>query len=215
MTTTGGRPEKRGRGRPAGTRVDPVERQATLLDAAERAIRAKGPAVGLSDIAAEAGFVRSAVYAMYPHREALLTELSMRTARRLLGEISTRAEGSTDLRERMSLFFDVICGWIADEPHLQQAIGDQPNGVYEQLSAAVEFMLIAASDGDDVRLRAAAPWARAIVGSAVAAAQWWCRSEPAMPRAELVAHLTALCWDGGAALPFGADDIRSIDSGQP
>lgn len=34
-----------------------------------------------------------------------------------------------------------------------------------------------------------------------------------MPRAELVEHLTALCWDGGAALPFDADDIRTIDSG--
>src|SRR4051794_36125365 len=50
------RAEKRGRGRPTGSRVDQTQRQFALLDAAERAVRTKGPAVGLVDIAAEAGF---------------------------------------------------------------------------------------------------------------------------------------------------------------
>ncbi len=35
-----------------------------------------------------------------------------------------------------------------------------------------------------------------------------------MPREALVEHLTALCWDGGAALPFNADDIKTIDNAQ-
>lgn len=208
------KPEKRRRGRPAGSRVDPPERQAALLDAAERAIRGRGPAVGMGDVAAEAGFVRSAVYAMYPNREALLAALSDRTAQRLLAEITRRAEGSTDLRQRMALFFDVISAWIADEPNMHRALGGDPGtGVFERLAAAVEYMLTAAFDSD-VRTPAAAPWARAIVGSAVAAAEWWCRTAT-MPRADLVEYLTALCWDGGAALPFGADDIRTIDSGSP
>lgn len=208
------KPDKRGRGRPAGSRVDPAQRQATLLDAAERAIRGKGPAVGLVDIAAEAGFVRSAVYAMYPNREALLAALSERTAQRLLAEITRRAEGSTDLRQRMALFFDVICAWVADEPNLHRALGADPDtGVFERVAVAVEFMLTAAFESD-VRTPAAAPWARAIVGSAVAAAEWWCRTAT-MPRADLVEYLTALCWDGGSALPFAADDITTIDSRSP
>lgn len=209
---SGVQPQKRGRGRPAGSRVDPAERQTALLDAAERAIRAKGPSVGLVDIAAEAGFVRSAVYAVYPSREALLTALSKRTAGRLLAEITRRAAGSTDLRQRMALFFDVICGWIADEPEVHRALsGDPAAGVFEQLAAAVEAMLTSAFAAD-ARSPAAAPWARAIVGSAVAAAEWW-RRTGTMSRADLVEHLTALCWDGGAALPFLADDIKTIDSG--
>lgn len=184
-----------------------------MLDAAERAIRAKGADVGLVDIAAEVGFVRSAVYAMYPSRDALLAALGKRTAQRLLAEITRRAEGSTDLRQRMSLFFDVICAWIAAEPNLHCALsGDPATGVFEQLAAAVEHMLRSAF-GSDARAPAAAPWSRAIVGSAVAAAEWWCRTG-SMTRAELVEYLTALCWDGGAALPFLAQDIRSIDSGQ-
>ncbi|MDH6247716.1 TetR/AcrR family transcriptional regulator [Mycobacterium sp. OTB74] len=205
--------EKRGRGRPVGSRVDPDERRAVLLDAAERAIQSQGPAVGLSDIAAEAGFVRSAVYAMYPHRGALLGALGERTAHRLLAEITRRAAGSTDLRQRMSLFFDVICGWIADEPNLNRALNTEPaTSVFEQLAAAVEYMLASSSDSDEGRA-AAGPWSRAIMGSAVTSAEWWCRTGT-MSRAELVEHLTALCWDGGAALPFVAADITTIDSGQ-
>lgn len=185
-----------------------------LLDATERAIRAEGPAAGLVDIAAEAGFVRSALYAVYPNRDALLAALSQRTAQRLLAEITTRAGGSTDLRQRMALFFDVICKWMETEPNLYRALSSDPStSVFEQLADAVEQMLTASFGSGDARM-AAAPWSRAIVGSAVSAAEWWCRTGT-MPRAALVDHLTALCWDGGAALPFNAADIKSIDSGRP
>jgi AcrR family transcriptional regulator len=204
---------KRGRGRPAGSRVDPALRQAELLDAAERTIQTKGASVGLAEIAAEAGFVRSAVYAAYPNREALLAALSERTAARLLADITRRAAGSTDQRQRMALFFDVICGWVATEPNLHRALSRDPaTGVFERLAESVEAML-ATAFGADPRTPAAAPWSRAIVGSAVAAAEWWCRTAT-MTRADLVEHLTALCWDGGAALPFLADDIRGIDNGE-
>ncbi|ETB40116.1 TetR family transcriptional regulator, partial [Mycobacterium avium subsp. hominissuis 10-5606] len=158
---------RRRRGRPAGSRVDPDERRTALLDAAERAIRAKGPSAGLVDIAGEAGFVRSAVYAMYPGRDALLAELSRRTAQRLLGEITTRAAGSTDLRQRMALFFDVISAWMQAEPNLYRALTGEPStSVFEQLAGAVEQMLTTSSGSEQAR-RAAAPWSRAIVGSAV------------------------------------------------
>ena len=80
-----------------------------------------------------------------------------------------------------------------------------------QLAIAVEHMLASSSDSAAGRA-AAAPWSRAIVGSAVTAADWWCRAGT-MSRPELVEHLTALCWDGGAALPFVAADITSIDGG--
>ncbi len=141
---------RRRRGRPAGSRVDPDERRTALLDAAERAI----------DIAGEAGFVRSAVYAMYPGRDALLAELSRRTAQRLLGEITTRAAGSTDLRQRMALFFDVISAWMQAEPNLYRALtGDPSTSVFEQLAGAVEQMLTTSSGSEQAR-RAAAPWRR-------------------------------------------------------
>jgi AcrR family transcriptional regulator len=167
----------------------------------------------LADIAAEAGFVRSAVYAMYPNRDALVAALGQRTARRLLAEITRRAAGSTDLRDRMSLFFDVILGWMADEPNLYRALSNEPAaGVFEDLAAAVEYMLARSLGAGGASVAAAAPWARAIVGSAVTVGEWWCRTA-SMPRRELVEHLTALCWEGGAALPFIASDITAIDSG--
>lgn len=195
--------------------MDPTERRAALLDAAERVIRANGPAVGLAEIAAEAGFVRSAVYAMYPQRSALIEALGRRTAGRLLAEITRRAAGSVDLRQRMALFFDVIVGWIADEPNLHSALSaDRGGGVFEDLAASVELLLVSAMRPEDPRVVAAAPWSRAIVGSAVTTAEWWCRSGT-MTRAELVEHLTGLCWDGGAAMPFGSEQIERIDNRAP
>ena len=195
--------------------MDRAERRTALLDAAERAIRTGGPAVGLAEIAAEAGFVRSAVYAMFPQRSALIMALGQRTAGRLLAEITRRAAGSVDLRQRMSLFFDVIIGWIADEPNLHSALSvDRGAGVFEDLAASVEFLLVSSMSPEDPRVAAAAPWSRAIVGSAVTAGEWWCRSGT-MTREELVGHLTALCWEGGAAMPFGSEQIASIDNRRP
>ncbi|MBU9762350.1 TetR/AcrR family transcriptional regulator [Mycobacterium sp. TNTM28] len=211
---------RRGRGRPAGPGVDVEQRRNDLLDAAERAIRTHGADVGLAEVAKEAGFVRSAVYAVFPNRTAMLSDLGKRQARRLLIEITKRADGSTDLRQRMSLFFDVICGWMQDDPDLYRALsvhaagGHETPGIFDQLAAAVEAMLAASMKAGGADAAAAAPWARAIVGSAMVSAQWWIR-DSTMPRAELVEHLTTLCWDGGSALPFSPFDVSAIDSSPP
>ncbi|OBG86812.1 TetR family transcriptional regulator [Mycobacterium sp. NS-7484] len=210
---------RRGRGRPAGPGVDIAQRRSDLLDAAERAIRAHGPDVGIAEVAKEAGFVRSAVYAVFPNRAAILSALGERQARRLLIEITERADGSVDLRRRMWLFFDVICGWMQDDPNLYRALGmhaasgDEMPGIFDELAAAVEAMLRLSLAAGGADTAAAAPWARAIVGSAMVSAQWWIRDSD-MPRAELVEHLTTLCWDGGAALPFNTFDVKAIDTGQ-
>lgn len=159
-------------------------------------------------MAGEAGFVRSAVYAVFPNRAAILAALSERQAGRLLAKITKRADGSTDLRRRMELFFDVICQWMQDEPNLYRALD-----VHEALARAVEAMLSASLAAGGANTAAAAPWARAIVGSATVTAEWWIRSS-SMPRAELVEHLTRLCWDGGSALPFSPFDVDAIDRKQ-
>jgi AcrR family transcriptional regulator len=209
---------KRGRGRPAGPGVDAARRRAELLDAAERAIRDNGPDVGLAEVARAAGFGRSAVYAAFPNRAALMSALSERQSQRLLAQITTRAAGSTDLRQRMWLFFDVICAWTQEDPNLYRALnvsaaGDPAvTGIFDKLAEAVEAMLAASLTANGASVSAAAPWSRAIVGSAAVTAQWWLRHST-LPRAELVEHLTALCWDGGAALPFSPFDVSTIDSG--
>lgn len=176
--------------------------------------------MGIAEVAKEAGFVRSAVYAVFPNRAAIMSALGERQAHRLLSEITRRAAGSADLRQRMSLFFDVICGWMQDDPNLYRALnvhaaeGHEMPGIFDALAAAVEMMLRASLSAGGSDTAAAAPWARAIVGSAMVSAQWWLR-DSSMPRAELVEHLTTLCWDGGSALPFSPFDVRAIDSGTP
>lgn len=211
---------RRGRGRPAGPGVDAARRRSDLLDAAEVVIRTIGPDAGLVEVAKQAGFGRSAVYAMFPNRAALLAALSQRQAHRLLTEITRRADGSTDLRQRMMLFFDVICSWMSEEPNLYRAmsahaVGDhEVSTIFDELAGAVEMMLVGSLSATGADISAAAPWARAIVGSATVTADWWIRSST-MPRAQLVEHLTALCWDGGAALPFSPFDVAAIDTSDP
>lgn len=211
---------KRGRGRPVGPGVDVAQRRTDLLDAAEAVIRDVGPDAGLADVARQAGFGRSAVYAVFPNRAALLAALSERQAHRLLAEITKKASGSTDLRQRMMLFFDVICAWMHDEPNLYRAmsahaVGDhEVSTIFDELAGAVEAMLAASLRATGADVSAAAPWARAIVGSATVTAEWWIRCST-MPRHQLVEHLTALCWDGGAALPFSPFDVAAIDTQQP
>ncbi|CQD12833.1 TetR family transcriptional regulator [Mycolicibacterium conceptionense] len=176
--------------------------------------------MGIAEVAKEAGFVRSAVYAVFPNRAGILSALGKRQAHRLLAEITRRAAGSTNLRERMALFFDVLCGWMQDDPNLYRALSvhavgcDEMPGIFDELAAAVEAMLTASMAAGGADTAPAAPWARAIIGSAMVSAQWWLR-ESSMPRAELVEHLTKLCWDGGSALPFSPFDVSAIDSGQP
>lgn len=195
----------RGRGRPRGPGVDAQQRREELLDAAERAIRAKGAGVSLVDIAREAGYARSAVYAAFSGKAALLAALSERHAGLIMTEMLARASAASEPRAQFHEMLDVLFAWAQDRPRLYWTLirplneDDPEPGLFDLLSGASEAMLAAV--GTDAEM--AAPGARAMMGSAIAAIEWWLRSGATMPRATLVGYLADLAWGGGTALPKG------------
>ncbi|WP_405163478.1 TetR/AcrR family transcriptional regulator [Nocardia sp. NBC_01499] len=200
--------QRRGRGRPTGSRVDPAVRYEELLDAAESAIREHGPQASLVEVARHAGFGRSAVYALFPSRNAMLAALSKRHVARIMTTLAERTRGADDPRERVSAFIDNLCAWIEDEPQLYRALsghalmgGDDEHGIFEELADATEQVLTKNLRELGAPTDAAAPWSRAMIGSTAAAAAWWQRTAT-MSRAELVQHLTVLSWGGGVRMPL-------------
>lgn len=75
-------------GRPLGSHIDARQRREDLLDAAERSLRSRGPELSLVDVARESGLTRSALYAAFPDKDALVTALAQRQAQRIVAEVS-------------------------------------------------------------------------------------------------------------------------------
>jgi AcrR family transcriptional regulator len=203
------RARTRRRGRPAGPGVDAARRREELLDAAERAIEAMGTSVSLAEIARAAGYARSAVYAAFSGKAEVLAALSERHAGNILLEMFGRATAEHEPKDQFRAILDVLFAWAQERPRLYWALirplneGDAGPGLFDLLAGAIEAMLgpAQAAAGGDAEL--AAPGARAMMGSAIAAIEWWLRGGTVMPRDRLVGYLTDLAWHGGAGLPDG------------
>jgi AcrR family transcriptional regulator len=197
--------------------VDVEARRDEFLDAAEHTIRAHGPTVGLGEVAKEAGYARSVLYAVFSSRSAMLAALSKRHAEAILARATAHVAPDADDRTRLAEFIDAICEWVEREPALHRALApqllatdDDESGLFNQLAAGAEAVLAANLDARGASPAAAAPWARAMIGSVAAASAWW-RRHPTMSRSELVEHLTFMSWEGGERLPLFA--ARTANSG--
>lgn len=190
---------QRGRGRPPGSRIEPQQRRAELLDAAERSLRSRGPDLSLVDVAREAGLSRSAVYAAFPDKEALVAALAQRQARRIIDEVAAVVGAAGDPRAQTRAAVECLCRWVDEDPHVSAALGESMRApaVFDVLAQWLESVLALGFDqlGGDVR--AAGPWARAVLGAVSTAVRWWAR-ERTMSRDELVDHVTSLVWSGFA-----------------
>ncbi|MBA0048163.1 TetR family transcriptional regulator [Mycobacterium sp. NPDC050853] len=201
-------------GRPTGPGVDVERRREELLDAAERAVRTGGPQVGLAEVARQAGFVRSVVYAIFPSRASLLTALSQRHAAQILVKTGKKTPSDATDRQRLAAFIDSLCEWIEEEPELYRMLGgqafvgdDDTHGLFEQLADSAELLLTMNLSAQNSETAAAGPWSRAMIGAVAASTAWW-RRTGTMSRADLVEHLTVMCWEGGARLPLFNGPLR-------
>ncbi|OBK48836.1 TetR/AcrR family transcriptional regulator [Mycobacterium sp. 1081908.1] len=67
-----------------------------ILDAADRIIEERGPAMGIADVARALGVTRQTVYRYFPGTQALLVAAAMRSADGFLDRLATKLEGVTD-----------------------------------------------------------------------------------------------------------------------
>lgn len=162
-------------------------------------MRESGPDVGLAEVAAAAGLTRSAVYAAFVDRGALLDALAGRHARIIVERLTQIAGGMTDPAEQTRAAIDVLAAWFEDEPQLAQALSEQmlptdPGRDGFVIRSLTEIL----ATGFASRGRGDAPartWAHALVGAVSSTITWW-SSTREISRDEVVDHLFLLVWSG-------------------
>ncbi|NLG45262.1 TetR/AcrR family transcriptional regulator [Gordonia sp. (in: high G+C Gram-positive bacteria)] len=189
---------RRGRGRPPGPPLDLDKRRSNLLDAAEEAFRQNGSEVGLVEVAKIAGLSRSAVYAAFADRNALLDALAAREGRRIVDGLATVLATVDEPRAQTRAAVDLLADWFETEPVLAPLLMGRLSSNEREagsvLGALVEILRAGFADRDGDQA-AAEPWAHAIVGAVSSTIRWWSKTGT-MSRTQVVDHLTDLIWSG-------------------
>jgi len=200
------RDEPRRRGRPAGrSNVDGViaDRE-TLLAAAERLVRQRGPGVSLDAIATEAGVTKPILYRGVGDRDALVQALALRLSARMadaMTQLVAQAQGPRDSLKRL------VGGYLegaAAERHLYLFVtagGTSEDRVRQSLlladDAARRFEpgigSYRTARGADASV--ATVWSYAFVGALHFVTLWWLR-DSALDIERVVEQITELLWDG-------------------
>jgi AcrR family transcriptional regulator len=199
----------RGPGRPAGrTTADGViaDRE-TLLGAAERLIRRKGPDVSLEAIATAAGVTKPTLYRGVGGRGALIDALADRLNKRITAHVAERIAGVADPHDALERLVGGYLAYAARERHLYLYVtagaGDdrvQSSLLLADRAARELAQAIAAhrsAHGADPA--AAMIWAYGLVGALHFVTLWWLRDRP-MDIEQATEQITALFWSG-LALP--------------
>lgn len=195
----------RGRGRPSGAPYDRKLRTEELLDAAERAIKKGDGAVSIAEVAREAGFARSACYAVFPAKADLLRSLSQRHADRIIGSSwQQNAVGSP--RRQLHALANVIIDWVTAEPELYAALDRDltaqerlDHGIFDRFAREIEghLLMVVPEDG----IRPIAPiWSRLAIGGVLMVINWWIPTRP-IPREELVGYIVESLVVGVSKVP--------------
>jgi AcrR family transcriptional regulator len=196
-------PAGRTRGRPPGPPRDPAARRAELLDAAERVVARDGATLTIAQVAAEAGYARTAVYAVFPDLPALVDGLAERRMEGVIAAADTilaqPLPGQRLLRALVQLMCDVVDG----NPNLHHLLmqvmrSDDPRPTAARpffsrsadWATAVFEALLRAVDADPAPARV---WATATVGAILMSAEDWGR-DPGRRPDEFVDRLTAFLW---------------------
>ena len=197
---------RRGPGRPAGRSAHDgllADREA-LLSAAERLIRADGPAITLAAIAAEAGVTKPILYRGVGDKDALVQALAERLVARMTAEVSAMVAQADGSRERLArlvggylrlasldchLYLYVTAGGRSDD-RVRQALllADRTAQDFAEGIAASRL-----AQGADPGVAVA--WAYALIGALHFVTLWWLR-DATTDTAYVAEQITTLLWSG-------------------
>ena len=188
-----------------------AQRRRDLIEAAVRAIRRRGTAVTMDDVAAEAGVAKPILYRVFRDKAELYRAVGSRVAEELLipaltGELARDRHP----REHLAAMIDTYLGIIEAEPELYRfvvhpALDARPVApdlvrTYKQVIAEHLARVIGgALRSAGLDSGGAEPWSHALVGMAHEAGDWWIEHRT-MTREDLTRYLTALAWGGLAEL---------------
>lgn len=172
----------------------------TSLTRLNKPFASLGPEAGLVDVAHAAGLSRSAVYATFNDRCAVIDALATRHTSKILAEMQEIVRGLPDPREQTRACIDILARWFDEEPNLAQALS-QHIGNRPSLASGLAAILAAGFASRGLEPSPAEPWAYGLIGAVSTTVHWWALTR-SIPRSELVEHLTSLIWGGFA----GASD---------
>lgn len=189
-----------------------LERKATrrreLLDAADRAIRRRGPDVTMDEIAAEAGTAKPVLYRYFGDKGGLYQALAERYVQLVMATVQDAlGDAATDSpRRRLETAIDAYLALVEEQSDIYRFLMHRAVTERAEAHATVTDFIrglggrLAAVLAEDLRSRgmdahAAEPWARGIVGMVQVAGDWWLEQK-SMTRERLVDHLVTLLWTG-------------------
>ena len=201
----------RKRGRPAGRSSNDgvIADRETLLAAAERLIRKRGPGVSLDAIAIEAGVTKPILYRGVGDRDALVQALALRLTARMAEEMARLAAAAGGPRDSLRRLVGSYLELAAAERHLYLYVtagGASEDRVRQSLlladDAAHRFepgiAAYRATGGADPTV--APVWSYAFVGALHFVTLWWLR-DGALPIDTVAEQITELLWEGMGVRP--------------
>jgi len=197
---------RRGPGRPAGrsARDGVLADRDVLLDAAERLIRAQGPAVTLDAIAAAAGVTKPILYRGVGDKDALVAALAERLVARMTAEVTTMVAQASGGRERLRtlvggylhfaaldrhLYLYVTAGGRSDD-RVQQALLLADRTAHGFAAGIAAFRTARAADP-----AVALAWAYGLIGTLHFVTLWWLRDGTGDTE-DVAEQITTLLWSG-------------------
>lgn len=203
-----GREARRPDGRSARWAAHRAARREELIEAAIGAIARHGAAVGMDQIAAEAGTSKPVVYRYFTDKDDLYRAVSRRAVGQVLESLATVTGANPPPRELLHAGVDAYLTLLEANPELYRFVSQHP--LVGEGDSAIDFST-AAADLLTAQLSAhlaecgldpafASPWGDAMVGFINAASIWWLDHRDAMDRPQLTAYLSALLWGGVAGV---------------
>ncbi|HYI46292.1 MAG TPA: TetR/AcrR family transcriptional regulator [Actinomycetota bacterium] len=181
-----------------------------LLDAADRAIRRKGPEVSMNEIAAEAATAKPVLYRYFGDKGGLYQAVAERYVQLVMTAVREAMHEDADARKRLTAAIDAYLGLVESEPEIYRFLMHRAVNERAEAQATVADFIrqlgaeVASVLAEDLRRagldgHAAEPWARGIVGMVQVSGDWWLESR-SMTRERMVDHLVNLLWRGFAGL---------------
>jgi AcrR family transcriptional regulator len=182
-------------------------RREELLDAADRVVRRGGREMSMDEVAAEAGITKPVLYRYFGDKDGLYEALAERYVDELKRELLPAAE-MPGARARLAASIDAYLSYVEREPERYRfLLGAAERTRTAELVAAFRRERVercASSATENLRRVGVEPvvgelWAHAVGGLVRETGVWWLETR-ALPRDQVVEHLTAVVWDAGSAL---------------
>lgn len=177
-------------------------RRVELIAAVIAAVRERGPAVGMDDIAAASGISKQVFYRCFTDKADLFLAVGRDVAERIASQVVAAVDEAQGPRAMIAAGVDAFLEAVESDPDLYRfvlqkqataaAVQDYSAVVGSHMSQLIGDVLRAAGLDSGV----AEPWGFAMVGAVRAAAERWL-DQPTMSRQALAGYLTDLLWSGG------------------